>query len=142
MDTSKEYVIMRIKAKDDLDWGQTAIGLHRVIIYENDKYTICSDENANFFVLHSEYGLFQLERQDQLQEMIFYNKNDKSAYLRSMYLNIVVFNGFVQRQAYLFSSMEQLWLAFVMKEKYNKIWNGENWKEINDGREVKEDTDQ
>jgi len=24
-------------------------------------------------------------------------------------------------------SMEQLWLAFVMKEKYNKIWNGENW---------------
>lgn len=24
-------------------------------------------------------------------------------------------------------SMEQLWLAFVMKEKYNKIWNGEDW---------------
>ena len=25
------------------------------------------------------------------------------------------------------NSMEQLWLAFVMKEKYNKIWNGEKW---------------
>ena len=28
---------------------------------------------------------------------------------------------------YLDYSMEQLWLAFVMKEKYNKVWNGEEW---------------
>lgn len=26
-----------------------------------------------------------------------------------------------------FTSMEQLWLAFVMKEKYGKIWDGEDW---------------
>lgn len=26
-----------------------------------------------------------------------------------------------------FISMEQLWLAFVMKEKHNKVWNGEEW---------------
>lgn len=26
-----------------------------------------------------------------------------------------------------FESFEQLWLAFVMKEKYNKTWNGEDW---------------
>ena len=26
-----------------------------------------------------------------------------------------------------FTSMEQLWLAFVMKEKWNKVWNGEEW---------------
>ena len=26
-----------------------------------------------------------------------------------------------------FSSAEQLWLAFVMKEKYGKVWNGEEW---------------
>ena len=24
-------------------------------------------------------------------------------------------------------SMEQLWMAFYMKEKYNKVWNGEKW---------------
>lgn len=24
-------------------------------------------------------------------------------------------------------SMEQLWLAFVMKELYNKQWDGEKW---------------
>ncbi len=26
-----------------------------------------------------------------------------------------------------FTSMEQLWLAFVMKEKYDKTWNGTEW---------------
>jgi hypothetical protein len=26
-----------------------------------------------------------------------------------------------------FGSMEQLWLAFVMMEKHNKVWNGEDW---------------
>jgi len=26
-----------------------------------------------------------------------------------------------------FHSMEQLWLAFVMKELYNKQWSGEEW---------------
>ena len=26
-----------------------------------------------------------------------------------------------------FTSMEQLWLAFVMKETYHKVWNDEDW---------------
>ena len=26
-----------------------------------------------------------------------------------------------------FTSMEQLWLAFVMKEKFGKVWTGEKW---------------
>jgi hypothetical protein len=26
-----------------------------------------------------------------------------------------------------FTSWEQLWLAFVMKEKSNKIWDGKQW---------------
>lgn len=29
-----------------------------------------------------------------------------------------------------FTSMEQLWLAFVMKEKHNKAWNGEDWVKV------------
>ena len=31
-----------------------------------------------------------------------------------------------------FDSMEQLWLAFVRKVKYGKIWSGEEWE--NEGR--------
>ena len=30
----------------------------------------------------------------------------------------------------LIKSWEQLWLAFVMKEKFNKIWDGEKWSEV------------
>lgn len=26
-----------------------------------------------------------------------------------------------------FTSMEQLWLTFIMKEKYNKVWDGKDW---------------
>lgn len=26
-----------------------------------------------------------------------------------------------------FTSMEQFWLALIMEEKYNKVWNGKNW---------------
>jgi len=26
-----------------------------------------------------------------------------------------------------YKSFEQLWLGFVMQEKYHKTWNGENW---------------
>ena len=29
-------------------------------------------------------------------------------------------------------SFEQLWLAFVMKEKYHKIWTGEKWVKADD----------
>lgn len=31
-----------------------------------------------------------------------------------------------------FKTMEQLWLAFVMYEKYNKSWNGKKWVEENE----------
>jgi hypothetical protein len=27
----------------------------------------------------------------------------------------------------LFYSMEQLWLAYIMRERYNKVWNEEEW---------------
>lgn len=121
MDTSKEYVIMRIKAKDDLDWAQTAIGLHRKIVYENDGYTVCSDENANYFVLHSEYGLFQLERQDQLQEMCNIIANDYRGLFK-------IFGEEIYKTKYdKFKSPEQLWLAFVMSEKFNKQWSDSEW---------------
>ena len=63
-----------------------------------------------------------LPNQDQLQEMlgsyeriidILYDHDDYGFPLCNRYDD--------------FTSMEQLWLAFVMKEKYNKIWNGKDW---------------
>ena len=66
--------------------------------------------------------LIWLPRQDQLQEMILAN----SPYyhkLRMLYESWIKGLGFEKN----FTSMEQLWLAFVMKEKYSKQWNGTNW---------------
>jgi len=76
-----------------------------------------------------------LPRQDQLQYMI---NTDIPAGAFSLINRIHIFCYGQQPQVlkelfvivdYViqFKSMEQLWLAFVMKEKYNKVWNGEEW---------------
>jgi len=70
-----------------------------------------------------DYGgcLIWLPRQDQLQEMIewkkiFIVKEGKEYQQRSL--------GDILLRA---NSMEQLWLAFVMKEKFNKRWDNKKW---------------
>ena len=126
MDTSEKYIKMCEKAEE---------------IQKNHKW-----EYADFFVLvrpqHFERIVFLvwndnmiiqeneiivwLPRQDQLQEMA----NTKWPW--PMYL--FRFYEFIQ-QEYLYNaeewkpiadySMEQLWLAFVMKEKFGKTWDDE-----------------
>ena len=66
---------------------------------------------------------FPLFRQDQLQKMVM----DKNLYLQdsiAKWCNDVWSFAYRNKQI---TSMEQLWLAFVMKEKYNKTWNGTDW---------------
>lgn len=65
-----------------------------------------------------------LPRQDQLQDIIIFKFGDNT---------ISLLKDFTQftRVCYAhgkYYSMEQLWLAFVMKEKYQKTWNGKEWK--------------
>ena len=74
-----------------------------------------------------------LPRQDQLQEMV--KENDKGDYSLlisfRMWLNSI---PFAYSQVSIMS-MEQLWLAFVMKEKYDKVWDDKNEKwEVLNGR--------
>ena len=62
-----------------------------------------------------------LPRQDQLQKMVvgtFMEKLDRFVLFYGTYPIFPEGLGL---------SMEQLWLAFVMSEKYNKRWNGEDW---------------
>ena len=64
-----------------------------------------------------------LPRQDQLQAMIkdkYFQLGDMAYFFWSwIKSNIQVELGL--------SSMEQLWLAFVMSEKFEKIWDGGKW---------------
>ena len=56
-----------------------------------------------------------LPRQDQLQERIKYD---------SLWIMLADFKRFAQpMDNHGIKSMEQLWLAFIMKEKFNKIWD-------------------
>ncbi len=79
-----------------------------------------------------------LPRQDQLQEMVPNEGwgNDWNPTLWPLHLAQVLDEysdatyDYWQETGWQPESMEQLWLAFVMKEKYNKIWNGEVWDEI------------
>ena len=64
-----------------------------------------------------------LPRQDQLQGMVGWTSYAKVTHLYG-FINRNPSHGDVNARL---CSMEQLWLAFVMKEKYNKIWNGEDW---------------
>ena len=67
-----------------------------------------------------------LPRQDQLQEMVGgfgAGFVDWSGWIDNIYPEQC--NPF--SKSWRFTSMEQLWLAFVMKEKYNKIWDGKGW---------------
>ena len=66
-----------------------------------------------------------LPRQDQLQEMLElwrYCSNEVSS------LAWGVWNFYTHADDnYYPDSMEQLWLAFIMAEKFSKRWSGEEW---------------
>jgi len=120
MDTSKEYIEMCRKAVEvqgvwesktgDWYFWSKAIGNKiRVVQYDGKKDIYCT----------------WLPRQDQLQDMV---REDTD------YHTLMKFDTWVFTLARVYDdiiiekfSMEQLWLAFVMHEKYGKKWDGEDW---------------
>jgi len=70
-----------------------------------------------------------LPRQDQLQDMVTIDGTILLTQLKETY---IMECWIYKKDEYYFeyNSMEQLWLAFVMKEKYGKVWDDENecWK--------------
>jgi len=67
-----------------------------------------------------------IPRQDQLQEMV---KKESIGTLIDHF--ITWYYKFSEKNPEILPereyTMEQLWLAYVMKEKYNKTWNGSEW---------------
>ena len=118
MDTSKEYIKMCRKAEEIQEiWDKISP------IY-NEKDFMIWDR------LLTPKRLTWLPRQDQLQEMML---DEKEPDLDFWYWNEIMGewanDGFpILYYKIKIASMEQLWLAFVMKEKYNKVWDGELWK--------------
>ncbi len=73
-----------------------------------------------------------LPRQDQIQEMIdddpMYKKGQGWCTMPRKFTKRLA--EFVDSNDYnmVATSMEQLWLAFYMEEKYSLVWDGEEWK--------------
>jgi len=66
-----------------------------------------------------------LPRQDQLQEMLGEHG------LQTICAEIYQFSTSEYGSRFaMYGSMEQLWLAFVMKEKFGKRWTGKTWEKI------------
>ena len=66
-----------------------------------------------------------LPRQDQLQDMVTdkFSSREQIPCLQK----ILAYKVQCTKEDKNPSTWEQLWLAFVMKEKYNKTWNNEDW---------------
>ena len=123
MDTSKEYIFMCEKAielqNDWLKgWSFYTVRNFRERLDEPvmcRKFTYISEEDIEDFIW--------LPRQDQLQDMVegeFYGKI-YSVYAW-MQINRVSGHNETMEVEYC-NSMEQLWLGYIMSEKYNKEWN-------------------
>ncbi len=121
---------MRLAAIPDLGLGTlSTIDMHE---QDEDGVEYLVDATGDFYVLTRAGLECQLERQDQLQEMVIGTKHTHllahefalwwhgGEELGRQHAGHVSPNGCD-------ASMEQLWLAFVMKEKYHKIWTGEEW---------------
>jgi len=151
MDTSKEYIEMCEKAVDIQELYGKSIKKeisesYGDFICEKGKIYVINEHSAvniiKTWVLSTTINLkglpeskrdlvgityIWLPRQDQLQDMVFNTFiNDKT---RTLYTILICLENF-EVENKIFSenwSMEQLWLAFVMQEKYNKKWNGKDW---------------
>lgn len=66
-----------------------------------------------------------LPRQDQLQDMVDWSKD--ITLIKLIYNWVALSVNYASQ----FTSMEQLWLAFVMKEKFNKVWDKTAWVTVN-----------
>jgi len=130
MDTSKEYIKMCEKAKEIQKIGKISKGWSGIFrIGEYIYFGVWGGHNGVEDVAER---IIWLPRQDQLQEMVDYDLTNRCVEFycfvsgRVPLTNEIINAG----QLHKFTSMEQLWLAFVMKEKYNKIWNGKDWEKV------------
>lgn len=66
-----------------------------------------------------ELNIIKLFRQDQSQGMV---KVENISKLLARF-----WKWYEETDVYIFTSMEQLWVAFVMSERFGKHWSGKDW---------------
>ncbi len=151
MDTSREYIKQCEKAEEiqisheleetDYYAQYEKVGGHSVPEYQMWRtYTYCDEYNID----EQEGKVIWLPHQGQLQEMIGEFINDELGLVNSdethrhgIISAFVAFKCWLNEQYHnepfvcvptnCFNSGEQLWLAFLLAEKYGKYWDGSDW---------------
>lgn len=145
MDTSKEYILMCEKAEEiQKQWKPKEWDY---VYNQGDVFGYIDRSEIHIWCILPEriadsghYGPYVddgklcnerykdciwIPRQDQLQEMIGINDIDYD------FFHDGIVDWFRQKHyKNMFSSMEQLWLCYVMEEKYNEQWSGQEWTAI------------
>lgn len=124
MDTSSEYMKMCERA-EEIQVAKGKLERHDLWIWRGmigwgEKPISCRYAELPMFF----HGLKRVwvPRQDQLQEMV---DDGSSAYGQlGRFYNFVNVNPRLQSSDW---TWEQLWLIYVMRWQYNKVWDGENW---------------
>ncbi len=128
MDTSETYIKMcdcpeiQLQIPISRDWGNPYYE-PRNFIADRKRGSLFNEDDGYYYPTADKDAIVWLPRQDQLQEMV---ESTCPVDLLTRFQRWVAFDEEDSPD----DSMEQLWLAFVMKEKHNKIWNGEVWDEI------------
>ena len=155
MDTSEKYIKMCEQAQEIQDLRKFLDSGNKFELWEDSDFCHIelSSQNKEFDLVKSRTTIFNksfqyflcdskclhyseaysktiwLPRQDQLQEIYFLNSDDKTLdkFISSL-LSVLYLIKWENNHC----SFEQLWLAFTMKEKYNKLWNeaNEQWESI------------
>ena len=117
MDTSREYIEMCKKAmKIQKIWRRMKKKPKGSIFYNPKIKKILIIPATPY-----DGDCIWLPRQDDLQGIIIIRRDEYEYYIRRLL-------DFVLDLPFAIMSMEQLWIAFVMEERYNKTWNGKNWR--------------
>jgi len=155
MDTTKEYILMCEKAKEiqkQADFiKHNWVALPSKEIFGMDKgfqfisygkipkeyyiYLWLANQPQYSKLTKSDWETFiWLPTQDQLQEMVRNIETETWTFKDNKTLIAQFSHWCWQQQPILkiqntkaYKSMEQFWLAFVMKEKYGKVWNRKEW---------------
>ena len=107
--------------------------------YQIEVFHYDNDEGREILGAYSQFNdknhwtLIWLPLQSQMQEMLTQRTSEDDAYSWEFHSGpvqlVFSFYRWVHKSSYLlqFSSMEQLWLAFVYHEKYKKVWDEADW---------------
>lgn len=132
MDKSLEYIKMCLVAKEiqkiweiaDGDFYTTIKRKYKTLSY---KILILNDWESRHEIIDHRSLFFWIPRLDQIQDMIDWTKWEcriiKKAQFEMHYKNI---SGEEKGTFVCGKTMEQLWLTFVMSERYSKAWDSEN----------------